>query len=81
MHLEVILFAIYKERLKSNSITVQIPQDSTVEQLVIKLKQDFPALASSETDIVVAVNAEYAEYNLTLRESDEICLIPPVSGG
>ncbi|CAI8263339.1 MAG: MoaD/ThiS family protein [SAR202 cluster bacterium] len=81
MDLEVILFAIYKERLKTNSIIVQLPESSTVEQLVNKLKNDYPQLADPETNIVVAVNSEYSEYNLKLNETDEICLIPPVSGG
>ena len=81
MELEVILFAIYKERLKTNSIIVQLPESSTVEQLVNKLKNDYPQLADPETNIVVAVNSEYSEYNLKLNETDEICLIPPVSGG
>ena len=50
-------------------------------KLVNKLKNDYPQLADPETNIVVAVNSEYSEYNLKLNETDEICLIPPVSGG
>lgn len=81
MDLEIILFAIYKDRLKSNSITVQLPEESTVEQLVNKIKLDYPQMATPETNIVVAVNSEYSDYSLTLKSTDEICLIPPVSGG
>jgi molybdopterin converting factor small subunit len=31
--------------------------------------------------MVVAVNAEYADPETVLQEKDEVCLIPPVSGG
>ncbi len=81
MELEVILFAIYKERLQSNSVIVELPEDSTVEQLVNQLRSDYPQIATLETNIVVAVNSEYSEYDLKLKSTDEICLIPPVSGG
>jgi len=81
MELEVILFAIYKERLQSNSVIVELPEDSTVEQLVNQLKYDYPQIATPETNIVVAVNSEYSEYDLKLKSTDEVCLIPPVSGG
>jgi molybdopterin converting factor small subunit len=29
----------------------------------------------------IAVNQEYAEDNLSINESDEIAIIPPVAGG
>jgi len=32
-------------------------------------------------DIVVAVNTDYAEPDTVLKNGDDICLIPPVSGG
>ena len=54
---------------------------STVGQLVSEIRNEYPELAAPETEIVVAVNSEYAEYDLQLNPNDEICLIPPVSGG
>jgi molybdopterin converting factor small subunit len=38
-------------------------------------------LAPPEVRIVVAVNAEYADDDLVVHPNDEVCLIPPVSGG
>jgi molybdopterin converting factor subunit 1 len=81
MKLEIILFAIYKERAKASSIYIELMTDSTVGQLISKIKNEYPELAAPETEIVVAVNSEYAEYDLQLNPNDEICLIPPVSGG
>jgi molybdopterin synthase sulfur carrier subunit len=51
-----------------------------VQTILQKLKLDYPRLTSIKS-LLVAVNSEYAEADLSLKESDEIALIPPVSGG
>ena len=45
------------------------------------VRRHFPNLAPPEVQIVVAVNAEYAEPDTVLHSGDDVCLIPPVSGG
>ena len=42
---------------------------------------DYPALARSVPNLMVAVNSEYAERTAALNDGDEVALIPPVSGG
>jgi molybdopterin converting factor small subunit len=49
--------------------------------LLNTVREQFPRLAPPEVQIVVAVNEEYAEPDTPLSAGDEICLIPPVSGG
>jgi sulfur-carrier protein len=44
------------------------------------LLNHYPALGSLRS-LFIAVNNSYAEDDLLLTESDEIALIPPVSGG
>ena len=46
-----------------------------------EVRRQFPMLAPSNVQIVVAVNADYAEPETVLRQGDDVCLIPPVSGG
>jgi molybdopterin converting factor small subunit len=48
----------------------------------------FEALAAERPEITVwrssvrlAVNLQYVSMNHTLQEGDEICFVPPVSGG
>jgi molybdopterin converting factor small subunit len=38
-------------------------------------------LAPPQVKIVAAVNADYAEADVVLHPGDDVCLIPPVSGG
>ena len=81
MELAVRFFALYRERAGCSLAPVEAPNGATVAQLVGLLRQRYPRLAPPEVSIVVAVNEEYAEPDTVLHPGDEICLIPPVSGG
>ena len=81
MQLSVRFFALYRERAGCGLASVEVAAGATVADLVGAVRQQFPRLAPPEVQIVVAVNQEYAEPDTLLREGDEICLIPPVSGG
>ncbi len=60
---------------------LELPENSTVDDLLSHVRDIFPHLAPPEVDIVAAVNAEYAEGDQVLHQGDEVALIPPVSGG
>ena len=81
MDIVVRFFALYRERAGQNSLVVQMPDGATVADLTTEIRERFPALAPPQVKIVVAVNADYAEPELVLSQGDDVCLIPPVSGG
>jgi molybdopterin synthase catalytic subunit len=81
MQLDVRFFALYRERAGLSRLSLELPEGSTVADLSLEVRRLFPRLAPPEVKLVVAVNAEYADPGLPLREGDEVCLIPPVSGG
>ncbi|MBO54864.1 MAG: molybdopterin converting factor subunit 1 [Dehalococcoidia bacterium] len=81
MNIEVTFFAIYRERIGKNKHTVHLPEKANVANLVSAIRTEFPLIAPPSVNIVVAVNAEYAEETDMLHEGDDVCLIPPVSGG
>ena len=81
MELNVRFFALYRERAGLGHFRLQVPEGATVADLCSEVRRQFPRLAPPDVRIVVAVNAEYADPGLALREGDEVCLIPPVSGG
>ena len=81
MDLPVRLFALYRERAGSSTISLHVPNGATVADLTDEVRRRFPQLAPPEVEIVVAVNAGYAEEDLVLQPGDDVCLIPPVSGG
>jgi len=75
------LFASYREAV--GSARVQIPLDDGADWrgLWAALVARYPALASLPAPAGYAVNGEYAREPRPLRDSDEVALIPPVSGG
>lgn len=81
MQLDVTFFALYRERAGRSLFCLELADGATVADLTVEIRGHFPKLAPPEVQIVVAVNAEYAEPETVLYQGDEICLIPPVSGG
>ena len=81
MELNVRLFALYRERAGQNTINVAVEDGATVADLTDEVRRQVTNLAPPEVKIVVAVNADYADADVVLHPGDDICLIPPVSGG
>ena len=81
MEITVRLFALYRERAGRSAFPVQLAQGATVADLTVEVLRQFPGLAPPQVQIVVAVNADYADPEVVLHPGDDVCLIPPVSGG
>jgi molybdopterin converting factor subunit 1 len=81
MELNVRLFALYRERAGKNIVTVTVADGATVSDLTDEVRRQIPNLAPPEVKIVVAVNTDYADSEVVLQPGDDVCLIPPVSGG
>ena len=81
MELTVQLFALYRERAGVRRFALALPDGATVADLTAAVRERYPGLAPPEVSIVVAVNTDYAEPETVLHPGDEVCLIPPVSGG
>ncbi|MEM9859857.1 MAG: molybdopterin converting factor subunit 1 [Bacteroidota bacterium] len=80
MELNILLFGITKDIVGQQKLHYELPEGATVPDLVEHLKESYPKLHDLNS-IMVAVNNEYGQKNQILYESDEIALIPPVSGG
>ena len=76
----VLLFGITRDLTGQSAVSVSLDPESRVVDLLGKLHQQFPALAGIRS-LLIAVNGEYAEPEQMLGPTDEIALIPPVSGG
>jgi MoaE-MoaD fusion protein len=80
MQVNVRLFASIREALGTNSLAVDVPANASVQSLLDQLKATYPQFATFP-EAMVSVNYEYVSKDHPLRESDEVALIPPVSGG
>ncbi len=80
MNVQITAFGISKDILGTARLQIELPEAATVAHLKEALERQFPQLAELKS-LAVAVNQEYAPDNQPLTSSDEIVLIPPVSGG
>lgn len=81
MKATVRLFAILREKAGTSEMTVELPERSTVADLLTAMESSYPNLSSSVPHTMIAVNTEYVENTHLLHDGDEVALIPPVSGG
>jgi molybdopterin converting factor subunit 1 len=82
MTVRVLLFAMLRERARSGSIELRLPEAATVADALEALRRD-PRLGDlvGRMPVRMAVNQELAPPETPLRPGDELALIPPVSGG
>ena len=81
MRIRVKLFAIVKERAGVGELTLELPDGATVAAAAGALKERFSAAATFLDRGAFAVNRDYVGAATTLRDGDELAVIPPVSGG
>lgn len=81
MNVQVKLFALAREAAGADAVTVELPAGATVAELRRHLAEQFPKLAPLVTQMLVAVDAEYADDEHRLEAGAEVACIPPVSGG
>tara|TARA_B100000686_G_scaffold306094_1_gene345213 strand:- start:2689 stop:2940 length:252 start_codon:yes stop_codon:yes gene_type:complete len=81
MKIRVRLFASLKEKAGTSVISLSVPAGTSVEQLLSIIQSENMELNGATQGVLVAINQEYASSDTIIMESDELALIPPVSGG
>jgi molybdopterin converting factor subunit 1 len=82
MFVHVRLFAMLRERAGAAQVEIELPEGATVQDAVEAVgRQHGLSDTIARMPVVMAVNREYASADSVLAESDELALIPPVSGG
>ncbi len=80
MTITVQLFASYAEALGTKSLQVDVPEDATVEALMVEISR-LPGADKLPQKPLIAVNLAYAKPGTRLSAGDEVAVIPPVAGG
>lgn len=79
-HIKIRFFGITREITKKSELLLPLEAHTKVSELLARLKEIYPELCKLSS-LAVAVNEEYAGDEIDIYPSDEIALIPPVSGG
>jgi len=80
MKVKVLLFGIARDIAGGAQQDVELDTGANVDALKKKLTGMFPRFNDLKS-LMIAVNNEYAHGSTVLSESDEVAIIPPVSGG
>ena len=81
MQLKIRLFATLKDQVGSPQIEIELPDSSTVEQMLTAVAADYPKLVPALPTALVAVNKAFASIHTPIHAGDEVAIFPPVSGG
>lgn len=82
MKVKVKLFGSTRESVGQKEVEVNLRSEiPTVAELKSSLYSAYPVLASGASYLVVAVNRKAADDSTTITASDELALLPLVSGG
>ena len=76
MQIKVLAFAQTRQQLGFSQKVVECAPDDTARSVLLRLQPDFIPGA-----IRVAIDHEYAAWDVPLGNARELALIPPVSGG
>ena len=77
----MLYFGVLKDFFGGDRDAAELPEDSSVEDLLVLLQGELHQAPAVWQSMAVAVNREYAGRATLLREGDEVALLPPVSGG
>ncbi len=75
------LFAAYQEAYGVPELVLNLPENTTIDQVCDRLIADHNELASLREVTRFGVNLDFVEPNTVLHNGDEVVMIPPVSGG
>ncbi|MFQ5780039.1 MAG: MoaD/ThiS family protein [Nitrospiria bacterium] len=80
---KVRFFAVLKNIVGKEELTVDIEKGTTLGQLIEKLERELPPLKEplKEGKILISVNQEVVERHCLISDGDEIALLPPFAGG
>ena len=84
MKVKVLLFAKAREIVGRPEIEVELEGETTTHAALLSKigSEAFPALEPILSVCILAINQEYStDSNNLIRSSDEVALIPPISGG
>ena len=81
MRIQVLYFAVFRERLGTDGEPLELDAGATVADAITALEARHDVVAQLRGRYRIAVNHAMADPDAPLTEGDELVLIPPVAGG
>ena len=77
----MLFFGLLTDVVGHRSETISLPEGASLRDLLAHYESNFPRLTGFVSSLALAVNQSYAPVTSSLRDGDEVALLPPVSGG
>jgi len=76
-------FAMLKNLVGKEEAQISLDQEVTLSELKEILSERFPEISDylAERRLLISVNHEFADSTITIKDGDEVALLPPFSGG
>lgn len=81
MSVTVRFYSYFKDLAGCAELREEMPEASTLGDLVRALTQRFPRLEPMQKSMLLAVGVDYQDRRHVLKPGDEVSLFPPVQGG
>ncbi len=81
MRVQVRLFAAARAVVGQGEVSVELEDGSTVGDFMERFLVRYPELAEMAGSLLLAVNREFADQSVGLKDGDEVGVMPAVSGG
>ncbi|MBI5185914.1 MAG: MoaD/ThiS family protein [Nitrospinae bacterium] len=81
--IKVLYFASVKEKLGLGSEAFEYKNGLTLSLLITRISEKHPELRTltATKRFLYAVNQEVSDLSSTLKDGDEVAILPPLSGG
>jgi len=84
VRVSVLFFAKVREITSKSSIDIEFTSQVKLADIINQILELYPTLKQIQNNLIIALNQNYIDNldeTLSLKEGDEIALIPPISGG
>ncbi len=81
MSIKVSFYSYFRDLTGCAETSEEVPQGTTLNELLNRLGTRFPKLALLRNSMLVAVGVDYQDRGYRLKLGDEVALFPPVQGG
>ena len=81
MQVRTLFFAAYRDAVGTGALDVELPEGSSVGELVTRLRSRGSPFDRLPESPAVAVNRAVVRGDARLSDGDEIAFLPPVAGG
>jgi sulfur-carrier protein len=81
MRVRLLFFATLKDIVGSRELLMDVPESSTIGDLLTLLESRYPRMKDYRSIALTALNEDYVDRTARISDGDEVAIFPPVSGG